>query len=117
MGAARLPNRTLQADGPPSYARGYPQLNAQAVRQRRREALPLPTDQLRALFDMLDAALSEHGCDHTRRLTEAWIAKHGHPRDPVLAWLDSTGGYCDCEVLANSEEAVEFAIHEPGRPK
>jgi hypothetical protein len=35
MGAARLPNRTLQADGPPSYARGYPQLNAQAVGQQR----------------------------------------------------------------------------------
>jgi hypothetical protein len=27
-----LPNRTLQADGPPSYARGCPQLNAQAPR-------------------------------------------------------------------------------------
>jgi hypothetical protein len=88
---------------------------AQEQRREAREALPLPTDQLEALFDMLDPALPEHGCDHARHLTETWSSTQGHPRDPVLAWLDSTGGHCDCEVLANCEEAVKYAIHEPGR--
>lgn len=94
-----------------------PKARAQEQRREAREALPLPTDQLKALFDILDAALPEHGCDHARLLTETWISKRGHPRDPVLAWLDSTGGHCDCEVVANSEEAVKYAIHEPGRPQ
>jgi hypothetical protein len=27
-----------------------------------------------------------------------------------VAWLHDNGGYCDCEALANAEEAWEAAI-------
>lgn len=67
-------------------------------------ALPLPDDQLRVMFDTLDRGLPIRGCDHTRRMTQEFLERHGHPIEIVLAWLDENGGYCDCEVLANVEE-------------
>ena len=65
---------------------------------------------MEALFGMLDEALSEQACDHTRRLTDAWLAQRGHAVEPVHRWLDDTGGYCDCEVLMNSEQAWQDAV-------
>lgn len=73
-------------------------------RAEARAALPLPDDQLQAMFDTLDRELSIRGCDHTRRLTQAFLERRGHPIETVLAWLDENGGFCDCEVLANVEE-------------
>jgi hypothetical protein len=69
------------------------------------DKIPLPDDEMEALFDRLDDRLSEEGCEHSRRLTDAWLAERGHPVEPVHRWLDDTGGFCDCEVLANSEPA------------
>lgn len=69
-----------------------------------RAALPLPDDQLQALFDMLDKELSAGGCDHTRRLTQRFLEQRGLPTEAVMSWLDNNGGFCDCEVLANVEE-------------
>ena len=71
------------------------------------EALPLSNTQFKALFDMLDERLPIDGCDHTRRLTIAHIHSEGLPETETLEWLTENGGYCDCEVLANSEEAWE----------
>lgn len=62
----------------------------------------LPEAELDDLFDVLVDGLEKHGCDHSRRLTMAWLKSRGHDVEVVLAWLDSTGGYCDCEVLLNS---------------
>lgn len=72
-------------------------------------ALPLPIPELEAMFDMLNVELPVRGCDHSRRLTEAWLRRRGHDVEAVFAWLDTQGGYCDCEVLANVEERVEDA--------
>lgn len=69
-----------------------------------RAALPLPDDQLRAMFDTLDRELPIRGCDHTRRLTREFLRQRGLPTEAVLSWLDDNGGFCDCEVLANVEE-------------
>lgn len=56
---------------------------------------------------MLDAELTKEACNHSRRLTESWL--RGYDVQPVLVWLDSQGGYCDCEVLANAEEIADDA--------
>lgn len=74
-----------------------------------RAALPLPDAAFEALFDALDEHLGNHDCDHGRDVTVAWLEREAHAVDPVLAWLDSTGGHCDCEVLMNSEEAWRAA--------
>jgi hypothetical protein len=72
-------------------------------------ALPLPLDELEAMFDMLDVELTRQGCDHSRRLTRRWLETRGHDIDVVFAWLDTQGGFCDCEVLDNVEESVDEA--------
>lgn len=74
------------------------------------DALPLPVPELRAMFDMLDVEFPRQACDHTRRLTRAWLEGRGHDVERVFAWLDTQGGYCDCEILANVEEKVDDAI-------
>ncbi len=70
-------------------------------------ALPLELAELKAMFDMLDVEIPQKGCDHTRRLTEAWLRSRGHDVESVFVWLNTQGGYCDCEVLANVEERVD----------
>jgi hypothetical protein len=72
-------------------------------------ALPLPVHELKAMFDMLDFELPQKGCDKTRRLTEEWLRSRGHDVQSVFAWLDTQGGFCDCEILANVEEGVDDA--------
>ena len=69
------------------------------------DALPIPNADFKALFDMLDVRLPQDGGDHTRRLTVAFLRERSLPEQDVLVWLDKNGGFCDCEVLANAEEA------------
>lgn len=88
------------------------QLKTQWRDQQRKHALaalPLPVQDLKAMFDMLDAELPSKGCDHTRRLTQAWLASRGHDVERVFEWLDTQGGFCDCEILANVEDRVDDA--------
>ena len=73
-------------------------------RAEARAALPLPDDQLWAMFDWLDRELPSRGCDHTLRLTQEFLEQRGLSTEAVLSWLDDNGGFCDCEVLANVEE-------------
>lgn len=77
-----------------------------------RAALPLPNDQMKALFDYLDVELPKQGCADTRRITEKWLKDQTLEVDKVLLWFDDNGGFCDCEVLANCEQAWEEAIRE-----
>ncbi len=72
-------------------------------------ALPLPLPELKAMFDMLDVEFPRQGCDHTRRLTRAWLESRGHDVARVFVWLDAQGGFCDCEILANVEQQVDEA--------
>lgn len=69
-------------------------------------AMPMSKSDLKGLFDYLDDALSEP-CDHTRKMTEAYLKSKGIATEKVFPWLDRYGGYCDCEVLANVEGAFE----------
>jgi hypothetical protein len=75
-------------------------------------ALPLSNDQMKALFDYLDVELPKQGCDDTRRITETWLKDQTLELDKVLVWFDDNGGFCDCEVLANCEQAWEEATRE-----
>jgi len=77
-----------------------------------RAKLPLPNKQMQAFFDMLDVEFPRKGCDHTLRLTRAWLAENGLPVEAVITWLQENGGYCDCGALANAEEAWRDAIHD-----
>ena len=52
----------------------------------------------------LKEQLSDGDCDHTLRHTEAFLAERGLDAAAVVPWLRDSGGYCDCEVLANVED-------------
>ena len=72
-------------------------------RQKLVASIPMPQQDLRDLFDHLDQQ-SESGCDHTLRLTTAFLQKRGLDVERIIPWLREHGGYCDCEVLANVED-------------
>ena len=86
------------------------------VREQQDDALtrmPLSKENLAALFDHLDAVLPVEGCDHSARLTCAFLQTQQLPQAPILEWLASYGGYCDCEILANVEQAWEWLFRPP----
>jgi hypothetical protein len=77
-----------------------------------RAKLPLPDLQMKAMFEMLDAALPQPGCDHTLRLVTEWAKEQSIPFDVLASWCRENGGHCDCEVLANCEERWQDAVHD-----
>ena len=74
-------------------------------RTRLRARPPLPDQQMQALFDMLHGELALEKCDNTLRLVKRWLKEQKLPFEPVEAWLNENGGYCDCEVVLNAEAA------------
>ena len=67
--------------------------------------IPLQKSELKALFDWVDDKLVTEGCDHTLQHTEAFLQSQGLPVKEVKVWLQAYGGFCDCEVIANVEDA------------
>ena len=64
--------------------------------------LCLSPEQLRDLGSHLEEKLAESACDHTPRVTRAWLEAQGlADGGKVLNALRDRGGYCDCEVLTN----------------
>ena len=69
-------------------------------------AMPISQEDLAALFDHLDIALSA-GCDHSLKLTRSFLQGRNLLEAAIVPWLGDYGGYCDCEVLANVEQEWE----------
>jgi hypothetical protein len=78
--------------------------------ERIRQSLPLEPAQMKSLFDFVGEELEEAGCDHTLRHTLSFLERLQVGSEPVVAWLEDAGGYCDCEVLANAMERFELAF-------
>lgn len=72
-----------------------------------RAAFPLPKAELGAMFDFVEDKLASEGCDDTQRFTKAWLDERQVDAEVVVAWLDDTGGFCDCEVAGNSRDHWE----------
>jgi hypothetical protein len=62
----------------------------------------LTPTQLAGLGDHLEGTLSGIPCDHTLRITRAWL-QQSEVVDPdaITEALRERGGSCDCEVLSN----------------
>jgi hypothetical protein len=87
-------------------------LHSQQEDKRRtvRDTLPAPAPMMKALFDYIDGHLSSSECDDTLRYAREFIHAQSLPEAPVLAWLESAGGYCDCEAISNAEGLLEDAV-------
>lgn len=56
-----------------------------------------------ALCDHLcEQMASPEDCDHTLRLTVAFLATADCESESAIAWLKQHGGHCDCEALLNT---------------
>ena len=73
------------------------------------DEMPISLANLGQLFDHLDIKLEE-GCDHTLRITAAFLTRNNLSPESILPWLQDQGGFCDCEILANVEENWESEI-------
>ncbi len=50
----------------------------------------------------VDRMVGGHGCDTSLRFTQRWLAESSFTNPQrLLRWFESSGGYCDCEVLMN----------------
>ena len=64
-------------------------------------ALTLDRPALDTLLSYLDERVGAEGCDHSHRLTQQWADQQRRAWEPLAEALRESGGYCDCEVLAN----------------
>ena len=71
--------------------------------------MPMSEDKFMRLFELLDAKLHAHGCEHDLKLTEQILVNLG-VKDvlSVLAWLEEQGRYTGCEVMLNVEQKFEY---------
>jgi hypothetical protein len=67
-------------------------------------AMPFPRPLLDALLDHLDATIfkgDNNRCDHTLKVTQAFLQESDAWSEEAREWLGNRGGYCDCEVSFN----------------
>lgn len=76
-------------------------------RHRAQAAFPLTNELLESLFASVEAQIDKEGCDHTHRFTDKWVSEHKQPRIPIFEWIEEHGGFCDCEVVANTRDHWE----------
>jgi hypothetical protein len=77
----------------------------EAKRVEARARFPLPDQQLSYFFERLVAIWPEVGCAHDLRSSEAVAREmrlNNDEIDALFDWCNEHGGYCDCEVAANT---------------
>jgi hypothetical protein len=70
----------------------------------------LPDQQLASFFAQLEALWPQVGCAHDLRSAESVAKGLGLTEveiDALFDWCNDHGGYCDCEVSANTREFWE----------
>ncbi len=72
------------------------------------KSLPMSIENFTDLFDYLDENMDK--CDDELSLTRQFLMENNLPISEVIEWLETKGGYCDCEVLANIEDLFEEVI-------
>jgi hypothetical protein len=73
------------------------------------DSIPMRRADLRDLFDWLDRE-DLPPCDHTLRETVLFLQDRKLDVEKIVPWLQSHGGYCDCEVIYNVEDKFQDII-------
>ena len=76
-------------------------------RQKSRDKLPFSDATLESFFAELETLVDLHGCAHTTVNSQSAIGRlELSPADgnALLAWCVENGGFCDCEILSNSQD-------------
>ncbi|MFG6433151.1 DUF2695 domain-containing protein [Pelomonas parva] len=75
-----------------------------------RSNFPLADDRLQHFFHRLDQILETASCTHSLTHAAAATADMGLTEDESEAlfdWCEENGGYCDCEIAANTRQHWE----------
>lgn len=78
-----------------------------AEHAKARLEFPLSDQMLAEFFAGIESLRATHGCFHDTRHAEATLVSLECSTDDierVFAWCESNGGYCDCEIVANTEQ-------------
>ena len=67
--------------------------------------MPISFQNLANLLNHLDEELGTKSCDDTLIMTINYLQSKNFNDEEIVPWLHEYGGYCDCEVLANVEDA------------
>ncbi|HEX6235477.1 MAG TPA: DUF2695 domain-containing protein [Jiangellaceae bacterium] len=87
---------TTIADEAAAYLRSVTPNRARSTAASER---PSPGECLRCYIQRL---VTSHGCDTSLRFTRRWLSDSSFANpERLLRWFESSGGYCDCEVLMN----------------
>jgi Protein of unknown function (DUF2695) len=91
----------------------------EAERKAELASSPLSPRELRALLDMVSAAVlgedRRNMCDHTHRQTRRALAALGMGDDDrVVSFLSGKGFHCDCEVALNLGSWLAWNAPEGG---
>nr|WP_277605722.1 DUF2695 domain-containing protein [Glycomyces sp. L485] len=64
----------------------------------------LDREQLDQLYEFVDSRLNTSGCDYSQRFAIEWLeGRYQVDTEAVLAGLRELGGYCDCEIMMNTD--------------
>jgi hypothetical protein len=76
-------------------------------REQARALFPLDDARLESFFDVLECLFMAQGCFHDIRHSLSVISAIGLTNaeaDSLLDWCNDHGGFCDCEILANTQD-------------
>ena len=74
--------------------------------------LPISFQNLAELLNYLDEQFKINACDDTPFMTINYLKSKNLDYETIIPWLKEYGGYCDCEVLANVEDAWSNEIED-----
>jgi len=67
--------------------------------------LPVSKKVLKKMFNYLNTVLELEGCSHDYTHVSKFIKERQLPKAELVSWFQKNGGYCDCEILYNVEQA------------
>jgi hypothetical protein len=75
-------------------------------REKARSLFPMDDARLESFFDVLECLFMAQGCFHDIQHSLSVISAMGLSEteaDSLLDWCNDHGGFCDCEILANTQ--------------
>ena len=80
-------------------------------RETAQSSFPLEDAELTVFFKEIEALMEEHGCfhdtRHAQKIIDETLKLTDEKANALLDWCAENGGYCDCEIAANTMEHWE----------
>ncbi len=84
-------------------------------REAAQAAFPLEDAVLTVFFTQIETLMEEQGCfhdtRHAQKIIDETLKLTDDKANDLLDWCANNGGYCDCEIAANTMEYWEESRH------